>query len=89
MLQPYEQYNSGEIVYSLGNFLFGGSRNCENATIVFRLTLETSDGEISAVSSEIIPCYCYGEWWQPYIMESDEEIRAVLDFMYGKQESPC
>lgn len=89
VLQPYERYNGGEIVYSLGNFLFGGSRSCENASIVFRLHLETTDGAISAVSSEILPCYCYGDWWQPYVMESAEEIQAVLDFMDGKRESPC
>lgn len=89
VLQPYEVYNGGEIVYSLGNFLFGGSRSCENATIVFQLTLETTDGKISDTSSQMIPCYCYGELWQPLVIESPEEKQAVLDFMYGKRESPC
>ncbi|MBQ7921688.1 MAG: CapA family protein [Clostridia bacterium] len=89
VLQPYEVYNGGEIVYSLGNFLFGGSRTCENATIVFRLVIETTDGKISNTYSEMIPCYCYGELWQPLVMESDEDRQAVLDFMYGKRESPC
>jgi len=88
VLQPYEAYNGGEIVYSLGNFLFGGSRSCENATIVFRLVIEAKEGRIVGTSSEILPCFCYGEWWQPYMMEDGEEKQAVLDFMYGRRESP-
>ena len=88
VLQPREIYNGAEIIYSLGNFLFGGSRNCENATMVYRLTLELTDGEITKRTSEIIPCYCYEELWQPCPMEDPEDRQAVLDFMDGKRELP-
>ncbi len=88
VLQPREFYNGAEIVYSLGNFLFGGSRNCENATIVYRFTLETTDGEITKRTSEIIPCYCYEELWQPCPMEDPDARQAVLDFMDNKRELP-
>ncbi|MBE6614320.1 MAG: CapA family protein [Ruminococcaceae bacterium] len=88
VLQPREIYNGAEIVYSLGNFLFGGSRNCENVTIVYRLTLEVTEGEVTKHTSEIIPCYCYDELWQPCPMEDPAEIQAVLDFMEGRRELP-
>ena len=89
VLQPRENYNGAEIIYSLGNFLFGGSRSCENATIVYRLTLEATDGVITSRSSEIIPCYCYGELWQPCPMEDPDDRQAVLDYMDGRRDKPC
>ncbi|MFA6948572.1 MAG: CapA family protein [Eubacteriales bacterium] len=83
VLQPMEHYNGAVIVYSLGNFLFGGGRP-ENRTVIMQLSLYP-DGE-SAV--ELLPAYCYGEDWQPCLITDEGERAAVLDFMNGLREAP-
>ncbi len=88
VLQPKETYQGVEIVYSLGNFLFGGSHTCENRTIVYRLTLHAEDGVLCGTEQEIVPCYCYGELWQPAVIENAEVRQRVLDFMDGMRETP-
>ncbi|NLE14128.1 MAG: CapA family protein [Clostridiales bacterium] len=88
VLQPMEVYNGKTIIHSLGNFLFGGSHTCENRTIVYQLTLTLSGDELIGTSGEIIPCYCYGELWQPCVIPEGEERDRVLAFMNGEADSP-
>lgn len=88
VLQPIEHYNGKTIVYSLGNFLFGGAHTCENRTMVYTLTLDITDGTITAASEEITPCYCYGELWQPTPIEKEQDRQRVLDFLAGEREKP-
>ena len=38
VIQPREIYNDKEIVYSLGNFCYGGNRGPENRTIIYQMT---------------------------------------------------
>ena len=88
VLQPIEHYNGVDIVYSLGNFLFGGSHTCENRTMVYTLTLDITDGVISGVTGDVTPCYCYGELWQPAVIADADECEAVLSFLRGERETP-
>ena len=57
-LQPMEEYNGGIILYSMGNWSFGGStRPTDPDTAIFQLKLRRDpDGSIHNDSWEIIPC---------------------------------
>lgn len=58
VLQGIENYNGKYIVYSLGNFCFGGnSAPSDMDTMIFRQTFTVSqDGVLSDSQVEIIPC---------------------------------
>ncbi|MGN0390635.1 MAG: CapA family protein [Wujia sp.] len=97
VLQPMETYNGVNIIYSLGNFIFGGNNYPENRTVIYNQTLTiTQDPNTHALSVtntdfSITPCYVYtGESnnYQPYIIENEEDKQLVLDFMQGKRELP-
>ncbi len=93
VLQPREIYNGVEIIYSMGNFCYGGSRRPENRTILYQYTLHIGpDGTLESQSSEIIPCYVHtGESqnnYCPAVIEDEEQRQKVLDFMDGKVKSP-
>lgn len=92
VLQPRETYKGKEIVYSLGNFCFGGSRGPRNRTLVYQLILQVENGELAAASSELIPCYVHTGGkvnnYCPAPIEDREEARRVLDFMDGKAKLP-
>ena len=59
MLQPEEVYNGVPIVYSLGNFCYGGNRSPENRTIIYKALLSVEDGVLTGQTTQIIPCYVY------------------------------
>ena len=92
-LQPSEVYNDKLIVYSLGNFCYGGTKKPENRTIILKWNIDV-DADSKQIVSEgysFIPCYVYTgsiNNYQPVPIE-DEEIReAVVDFMYGERSTP-
>ena len=90
VLQPMEIYRGVPIVYSLGNFVYGGNRSPENRTIIFQAFFEVNDGDIK-VSYNIIPCYVYTgstNNWQPDIITNPAEKEKVLEFMHGRREEP-
>ena len=95
-LQRIEEYGGAEIVYSLGNFCFGGNNYPKtNKTIIYKcyLTIHEEDGvqTLSAKNSEIIPCYVYtGDHnnWQPAPIEDKAEAEQVVAFMNGETETP-
>lgn len=92
VLQPREVYNGVDIVYSLGNFCYGGNKKPENRTIIYTLDLEISpDKTIIDKTSEIIPCYVYTESlnnYKPGIIDDEEDKQKVLDFVDWKIDSP-
>ena len=88
VLQPIEEYKGKTIVHSLGNFCFGGSRSEENRTIVYRVTLTVTEGELTAFSDEVVPCYVYTDLYKPGIITDEAEIEAVNAFLAGETESP-
>ena len=93
VLQPREVYNGVEIIYSMGNFCYGGNKYPENRTILYQYTLHIGeDGKLESQSSEIIPCYVYtgnkGNDYCPAVIEDEAVRQKVLDFMNGKRDSP-
>ena len=92
VLQPRETYRGKEIVYSLGNFCYGGSRGPRNRTIIYQLTLHVEDGTLTDMVSEIIPCYVHTGGkvnnYCPAPITDKEERQRVLDFMDGKLKLP-
>ena len=89
-LQPAETYRGKRILYSLGDFLFGGAHTEQNGnrTAVYRLELTYADGVITEEQGALIPCYCYGELWQPAPILDETQKQKVLDFLSGKAEMP-
>jgi poly-gamma-glutamate capsule biosynthesis protein CapA/YwtB (metallophosphatase superfamily) len=57
VVQGVEEYKGKSIVYSLGNFMFGGNRNpSDKDTFVFQQTFHLKNGELSnEMETEIIP----------------------------------
>ena len=89
--QPREIYKDREIVYSLGNFCYGGSRYPQNRTAIYRLTLTVQDSALVSSSAELIPCYVHTgkvNNYCPAPITDGEQRQRVLDFMDGKVESP-
>ncbi len=91
VLQPLEVYNGVNIVYSLGNFVYGGNTAPENRTIVYSHTFHFDKRKLVSESEEIHPCYIYtGDMnaFQPVLIDDEQDKQTVLDFMYGKINSP-
>ncbi len=57
-LQPIEEYNGGLILYSLGNWVFGGStRPSDPDTAIVQIRLKRDiDGSVTRDGFEVIPC---------------------------------
>jgi len=88
VLQPIEIYKGRTIVHSLGNFCFGGSRGEENRTVVYRLYLSLTDGELTSESDEIIPCYLEKNPYQPTVITDATDYDKVMAFLQGERETP-
>ncbi len=89
VLQPIESYNGKTIVHSLGNFCFGGSRrNEENRTIVFQLHLTVQNGMLTSDTYSVVPCYLYGNDYQPDIITDEAEIATLNSFLAGEIPDP-
>lgn len=93
VIQPLEIYNGVHIIYSMGNFCYGGSSRCENRTIMVtsEIVFNTETKEIKNITNNIIPCYVYtGDRnnYQPAVIEDEEIKQKVIDFMYWKEDSP-
>jgi poly-gamma-glutamate synthesis protein (capsule biosynthesis protein) len=58
VLQGIEEYNGVNILYSLGNFCFGGNSNPDDKdTMIYQQTFTFVDGELQlGVDDNIIPC---------------------------------
>lgn len=83
VLQGIEEYKGKYIVYSLGNFCFGGNRNpSDKDTIIFQQTFTVQNGEILIDDNiNIIPCSISSvstrNDFQPTPLEGDEKDRVV------------
>lgn len=94
VLEPIETYKNKTIVYSLGSFLFGGTKYFSNRTAIYQKELVFSlDKNDVQEKDVIIPCYLYTgdtgyESWIPSIITNDDERQKVLDFMNGLVDSP-
>lgn len=81
VLQGIEKYNGKNIVYSLGNFCFGGNSNPRDKdTMIFQQTFTIQGGSVVADdNTNIIPCSISSENWynnyQPTPVEGYEKTR--------------
>jgi poly-gamma-glutamate synthesis protein (capsule biosynthesis protein) len=92
VLQPLETYNDVHIVYSIGNFCFGGNRYPENRTVIYQevFSFNKDTKEIESRKENIIPFYVFtGDInnFQPAPIEDETISQQVLDFMYRKSSS--
>lgn len=91
VLQPTEVYNGVNIIYSLGNFCYGGSSKPENRTVIYKMILTIDNNEVQSEEVQLIPCYVYTgskNNWQPAIIEDETDKQLVLDFLTGKRDKP-
>ncbi len=91
VLQPIETYGGGVILYSLGNFSFGGNSNPgdKDTAIIQQQIIRDVDGSISLGELSIIPCHVtgtihVGNDYQPVPMaETFEGYQRVLKKLDG------
>ncbi len=94
VLQPREVYRGAEIIYSMGNFCYGGHSQPRNRTMIYQmeLTVNPMNKEVKNQQSTIIPCYVYtgggNNNFQPAVIEDEWEKQKVLDFMDGLRSTP-
>lgn len=92
VLRPMEEYNGVDIIYSLGNFCYGGNRLPENRTVILTETFNFDEnGNYISQDEEFTPFYVYGGGhnnWQPVPVTNPVEISRTLAFMYGASELP-
>lgn len=87
VLQGIEEYNGKYIVYSLGNFVFGGNRNPKDKdTMIFQETFYFEDNALIDSTINIIPCSLSSvsskNDYQPRLLEGEEQkrvLKKVLD----------
>lgn len=83
VLQGIEKYQGKNIVYSLGNFCFGGNKNpSEKDTMIFQQTFTVENGELVEDDvTNIIPCSLSSESsynnYQPMVLEGSEKERVL------------
>lgn len=82
VVQGTEEYNGKQIVYSLGNFCFGGNRNpSDTDSMIYSITMNFTDGVYTGDSHEIIPCSVTSvkgrNNYQPIILEGNEKERVL------------
>lgn len=91
VLQKREKYKNVNIVYSMGNFCFGGNTQPENRTIIYKYNLHITEDKVTDSEEQIIPCYVYTgniNNYQPTVIKDENEKKQVLDFMNGDTDSP-
>ena len=82
VLQGIEKYQGKNIVYSLGNFCFGGNKNpSDKDTMIFQQTFTVENGELVEDDvTNIIPCSLsesgYNNY-QPMVLEGSEKERVL------------
>ena len=83
VLQGIEVYKGRNIVYSLGNFSFGGNKNpSDKDTMIFQQTFTIADGVVVEDNvKEVIPCSLSSKSnynnYQPMILEGEEKDRVM------------
>lgn len=82
VLQGIEYYNGKYIVYSLGNFVFGGNRNpSDKDTMIFQETFHYENGILISTSINIIPCSLSSRKdlndYQPTLLEGEEQEQVL------------
>lgn len=82
VIQGIETYKGKKIVYSLGNFVFGGSaRPGELEAIIYQARFELREGRVVAGADEVIPVLVSGNPAQndfrPVLIDGPEKDRVI------------
>lgn len=90
VVQGIEEYNGCNIVYSLGNFCFGGNKNPDDKdSMIYQQTFTFEDGELVSQESNVIACSISSTSssnnFQPTLLSGDEEER-VLEKIESRSE---
>lgn len=94
VLQPMEEYNGGYIMYSLGNFSFGGNTNPRDKdSAIAQAVIEQVDGKYKLTGIKFIPCSITSETnknnFQPVPLEKDSEAyKRVMSKLDGSFDGP-
>lgn len=91
VIQGIEKYKNKYIVYSLGNFCFGGNKNPNDKdTFIFQNQFTLINGKIKTSNCEIIPCSISSvkhiNNYQPIILK-DNERKRVINRIYKYSKS--
>jgi poly-gamma-glutamate capsule biosynthesis protein CapA/YwtB (metallophosphatase superfamily) len=94
VLQGIEEYRGKKIVYSLGNFVFGGNAQPKKLdSMIFQARFTKQEGVITPVGYEIVPVRFSGQAAQndfrPVLLSGDdaERVRADVD-RYSRALAP-
>ena len=90
VIQPMEVYHGKPILYSMGNFCFGGNYHPPIDTIVYQAVYTLHGGEIADRQDVLIPCATFsGEQnnFQPYIVTDEAKKQEILQFMHTPIDS--
>lgn len=95
VLEGLEVYKDRTILYSLGNFVFGGNRTFREGRIQGMLAQVTltfdPSGEYQSQQTTLIPCQITGTMpknnYQPFLL-SGEEAQAVIDLVQQDTDFP-
>ncbi|MBF8984797.1 CapA family protein [Lutibacter sp. B2] len=91
VIQGIEKYKDKYIVYSLGNFCFGGNRNPKDKDcFIFQIKYSLMENEEVQGDGKIIPCKIssvnYINDYRPTIVEKDEKERILNRiYIYSKK----
>lgn len=82
VLQGIEQYKGKYIIYSLGNFVFGGNKNPKDKdSMILSYSVDFTNGNLVNESINIIPVLISsktnGNDYQPYIVENEDKQRIL------------
>lgn len=93
VLQGIECYNGKYIVYSMGNFCYGGSKNPkEKDSMIFQQTFTFVDGVLQENTTDIraIPCRLSGKTskndYSPVILDGDEAAETIQNLNSYSEE---
>lgn len=83
VLQGLEEYKGRYILYSLGNFCFGGNSNpSDKDTMIYQQTFYVKNGKLTKKKdAKVIPCslsgVSYSNDFQPKILKGNEKTRII------------
>lgn len=93
VLQKIDTYKGKYILYSLGNFVFGGNTNpSDKDTALVQATFTTKDGAVTATKLKVIPCSLSGKSsannYQPVTLsdtsDAAKRVYTKLNWSAGK-----
>ncbi len=88
VLRPCEFYDHSVIAYSLGSLIDGSQLVPENASALLQIDLKkTADGSVEA-DPRFVPCFVYGNSWQPALMKEEKDVSLVHSFLSGESKMP-